>query len=350
MTAVHVRLTDSRDSLRWDSFVLSMHDAGPYHLFAWREAVERAYGHKAYYLIAEDDEKNIRGVLPLFLIKPPFIKGALVSLPFCDYGCALARDPMVLDDLYRTAWDYAQDLNTHLELRLREPEDSLANRYHMLPQTHKVRMVLDLPSSSQELLSSFKSKLRSQIKRPTKDGLEFIMGYRELVDDFYSVFAVNMHDLGSPVHSRGWIDAVVHAYRHRSRVGIVRAGSKPVAAGIILEMNNFVAIPWASALSQYSRSSPNMLLYWGFLAYAADHGFRSFDFGRSTPGEGTYRFKEQWGARPCTLYWYTHDSRNFEKTNNTAGVLRQMAEKAWSSLPLTITDTLGPFVRRYITL
>ena len=47
-----------------------------------------------------------------------------------------------------------------------------------------------------------------------------------------------------------------------------------------------------------------MLLYWTFLAFAADNGYGQFDFGRSTPGEGTYRFKSQWGAEPHQLYWY----------------------------------------------
>jgi len=338
------------DSQKWDSYVLARDDAGPYHLYAWKQAVEKAYGHRSLYLIAEDEEKNEKGILPLFLIKPPLIKGGLVSLPFCDYGGALADDAKVLDALHQSALRYAQELHARLELRLREPETSLTNRYRMGPQSHKARMLLDLPSSSEELWGSFKSKLRSQIKRPQKDGLEFALGAGELVNDFYSVFSVNMHDLGSPVHSRELIETVVRSYGQRAHVGIVRSGDKPVAGGVILEINDLVAIPWASALNEYNRSSPNMLLYWGFLAYAADHGFKRFDFGRSTPGEGTYRFKEQWGATPCALHWYTQDSQNSKVQNKDAGALRLLAEKAWSRLPLGVADTLGPMVRRYITL
>jgi hypothetical protein len=46
-----------------------------------------------------------------------------------------------------------------------------------------------------------------------------------------------------------------------------------------------------------------MLLYWTKLEYACDNGNKTFDFGRSTPGEGTYRFKPQWGAKPQPLHW-----------------------------------------------
>lgn len=293
MTVFRIRPTELSDSLKWDSYVLARDDAGPYHLYAWKQAVEKAYGHRSLYLMAEDEEQNAKGGIAPFPDQAPLINGDLVSHPFCDYGGALAIDAEVLDTLHRSAWDYAHDHHACLELRLKEPEISLTNRYCMGSQSHKARMLLDLPSSSEELWGSFKSKLRSQIKRPQKDGLEFALGASELVNDFYSVFSVNMHGLGSPVHSRELIDAVVRSYGQRAHVGIVRSDSKPVAGGVILEINDLVAIPWASALAEYSGSSPDMLLYWGFLAYASDHGFKRFDFGRSTPGEGTYRFKEQ---------------------------------------------------------
>ena len=350
MTEIRVRSADTSDSLAWDSYVLTRDDAGPYHLYAWRQAIEKAYGHRAVYLLAEDGKHTVKGVFPLFMIKPPLSRGVLVSLPFCDYGGALASDADALAALHRSAYTHAQNLHAGLELRLRKPEPPLFNGFHVGAQFNKARMLLDLPSSSQELWGGFKSKLRSQIRRPQKDGFAFVLGSGELVDDFYSVFAVNMRDLGSPVHSREWIEAVVEAFGERSHVGIVRAGSKPVAGGIILELNGLVAIPWASALREYNRSSPNMLLYWGFLAYAADHGFTLFDFGRSTPDEGTYRFKEQWGAKPCALHWYTQDSSHpIKKIINARGI-RPLIDKAWSCLPQGVTDVLGPLVRKYLPL
>jgi lipid II:glycine glycyltransferase (peptidoglycan interpeptide bridge formation enzyme) len=233
---------------------------------------------------------------------------------------------------------------------LRGPDPSLLNEYKMGILSHKSRMVINLPPTSDELWDNFKSKLRSQIKRPQKDGLHFTIGNSGLVDDFYRVFAVNMHDIGSPVHSRKWIDAVVRFFGERAHVGIVYTGAKPVAGGIILEVNDIVARPWASALNDYSRSSPNMLLYWGLLAYACDHGFKRFDFGRSTPGEGTYRFKEQWGAAPFTLYWYKQGISDHREMNDATGILRPLVEKAWARLPQRYTDIIGPMVRKYISL
>jgi lipid II:glycine glycyltransferase (peptidoglycan interpeptide bridge formation enzyme) len=155
-------------------------------------------------------------------------------------------------------------------------------------------MVLSLPDSAEELLAGFKAKLRSQVKKPLKDGLTGEIVGRDGLADFYRVFTENMRDLGSPVHSRRWFESILNAYGDNARIGLVKTPEDELAAaGIILLHKTTISIPWASSLRRYNRQNPNMLLYWSFLAFAADHGFKSFDFGRSTPGEGARR----WGER-----------------------------------------------------
>jgi CelD/BcsL family acetyltransferase involved in cellulose biosynthesis len=122
------------------------------------------------------------------------------------------------------------------------------------------------------------------------------------------------------------------------------------AAGIILLHKKIVSIPWASSLRKYNRQNPNMLLYWNFLSFAADHGFASFDFGRSTPGEGTYKFKQQWGAEPVALDWVDllNPDTGLEKNGNSK--LRGHVEKIWQRLPVPLATAAGSMLRRYIDL
>jgi lipid II:glycine glycyltransferase (peptidoglycan interpeptide bridge formation enzyme) len=47
-------------------------------------------------------------------------------------------------------------------------------------------MLLKLPESSDELFKSYNAKLRSQIRRPQKEGMDSIIGGAELLDDFYN--------------------------------------------------------------------------------------------------------------------------------------------------------------------
>jgi len=348
--SITIRTATKDDQDRWDDFVHSQKGAGPYHLFAWKIAVEKAYYHRSYYLIAENERGNIQGALPLILIKPPFLKGYLVSLPFCDYGGVLTSDSATEEILVREAADLARSFKANLEIRCKQDNTSFNHSQGFGLSTHKSRMVLPLPGSSDALFNRFKSKLRSQIRRPQKEGLIFQMGSSELIDDFYCVFSRNMRELGSPVHSKNWIRSVLDSFGDKAHLGMVYKDDVPVAGGVILECGETVSIPWASTISKYNKMSPNMLLYWGFLKYASDNGYKLFDFGRSTPGEGTYKFKEQWGAEPYPLYWYNANSRRDATAGATVSFARKYVEKVWAMIPQVFTNGIGPLVRRYISL
>jgi lipid II:glycine glycyltransferase (peptidoglycan interpeptide bridge formation enzyme) len=224
-------------------------------------------------------------------------------------------------------------------------------------------MLLKLPESSSVLLASFKAKLRSQIRKPVRDGLTVQVGGKDLLDPFYRLFSINMRDLGSPVHSEAWLRAVLGAYGNRAHLVLVRMPDKtPAAGGILLCHPNQVSVPWASALRCFNRFNPNMLLYWTLLSLACDLGYPAFDFGRSTPGEGTYRFKAQWGARPGPLHWSGIDlpsdrretgissARAGEATAAHSGKARAAAESVIQKMPLGLLKVLGPNARKYISL
>jgi len=347
---IQIHRAEENERGRWDSYVLSHPACGPYHLFAWKQAVEKAYYHKGLYLIAQDEQGSIQGVFPLILMKPPLLKAALVSLPFCDYGGVLSNSAEAAVELIEHAKELASLHKAELDIRCRHPQPFLEDSPLFGVSNHKSRMVLALPESPDVLWRSFRSKLRSQIRKPSKEGLVFRMGSVELIDSFYSVFSRNMKDLGSPVHARQWFQAVLDAFGEKAHIGMVYREDLPVAAGIVLDCSNTVSIPWASTRREYNHLSPNMLLYWGFLEYACKGGYTIFDFGRSTPGEGTYRFKEQWGAEPQTLYWYAGAEKGRARPSSSDGSTRKLAGSVWSWLPQPLADILGPMVRKFISL
>lgn len=347
---MRIRQANDKDQLAWDAFVLSRPDGIAYHLFAWKMAIEKAYGFHGVYLLAERGGE-VCGVLPMIYMKGSFFAGKMVSLPYCDAGGCLACDVATGEALLATARDVAtREGAKGLEIRWAGTRPSGADSSGVTGQ--KVRMLLELPGDSGTLLAGLKSKLRSQVQKPERDGLRTRLGGTELIDDFYGVFAENMRALGSPVHSKRWIVAVVEAFVGAARVGVVYTPEGvPAAAGVMLLHPRTVSIPWASSLRSCNHLNPNMLLYWTFLAFAADGGYAWFDFGRSTQGEGTYKFKKQWGAMPAPLCWQdiaAHGST--KKTGNLTATGRRLAEAAWSRLPLRVTTLLGPTLRRNISL
>ena len=71
--------------------------------------------------------------------------------------------------------------------------------------------------------------------------------------------------------------------------------------------------------------------------------------GRSTPNEGTFKFKAQWGAEPVPLHWEYRLSAPGELPNvSPANPKYQFAIALWQKLPLAVTQVVGPMIVRAI--
>ena len=144
---------------------------------------------------------------------------------------------------------------------------------------------------------------------------------------------------------------VLSEFPECSKIVAVYKDKEPVASALVVGFDKVLRNPWASSLRKYSSSSPNMLLYLRMLEFACDHGYRAFDFGRSTKGEGTYRFKEQWGASPVPLYWhYISLDGKLPNPENAGKEEFETATHYWKKLPLIVTRVLGPRIRKHISL
>ncbi len=319
----------------WDE-VVETFGAGPYLYWAWKTAIEKVYRHQGIYLIAQKGDEPL-GLLPLVKFKTPF-KTSWVSLPFCDYGGIWSKDKESFLHLFSEAQRLAQGKPLEIRFSQKPP-------YIKGPEgAGKVRLLLELPGNSEKLWKQLKSKVRSQVRRPQKDGAKALVGGLELLPAFYKIYQENMHYLGSPAHSIQWFKVLLSSFGERARVVLVHLKQTPLAAAILLFARDTATVPWASSLRAYKKISPNMLLYWTMLALAADQGLKYFDFGRSSPGSGTYRFKKQWGAYETPLYWYGRSP------SGKISKKREILAKGWQKTPKPLANWLGPFLRRYISL
>jgi FemAB-related protein (PEP-CTERM system-associated) len=377
-----IRVLKTNENHLWDKYVDAHPQGTIYHLTGWRDVVNKAFNHRTYYFVAveksesHDDGRciNIRGVLPLVQMKNFFFGNRLISMPYVDFGGILADSPDIENQLIKEAIELLESCSSKiLELRhaelfiqckncesnncfgfhkcfLTKQKYYKKNDLKLALNTLKFRMLLSLPNCSEELFNSFKSKLRSQIRKPTKEGLYCKIGELELLNDFYSVISINMRDLGSPVHSKNFFRLILSEFQEYVKIFLVFKDAQPLACSLVFGFKNILFNPWASALKKYNSLSPNMLLYWTMLRYGCDNGYEYFDFGRSTPNEGTYKFKRQWGAWPKRLHWYHFAIGEKIKDDSTQSLKLKFAVKYWKKLPIPVTRFLGPMVRRHIGL
>ena len=327
-----------------DAFVRGHAGASGYHLFAWTDLIERVFGHETKYLAA-DTPRGVAGVLPLVFFRSRLFGSFAVSLPFLNYGGVAADTP----DAERALLDRAVEETraaggAHLELRhTRQIFTSLS------PKRHKVAMVLPLSASHEEEWERLDRKVRNQVRKGEKSGLEVQAGGVELAPAFYEVFAHNMRDLGTPVYPVRFFVEVLKTFASTSRTFVVTHQGRPVAGSIVVWHQGAAEVPWASALRSSNAVSANVFLYWQMVRFCIDKGIRAFDFGRSTPNEGTFLFKKQWGAEPHELVWeyWTAPGRAVPDLNPKNPKF-STAIKVWQRLPVPVASALGPHIVRNI--
>ncbi|HXY69183.1 MAG TPA: FemAB family XrtA/PEP-CTERM system-associated protein [Gemmatimonadales bacterium] len=330
----------------WDAFVRSASGWTHFHLWGWRRVIERTHGHECLYLAATGAGGRLEGVLPLVRVKSRLFGHYLVSMPFLNYGGPLGSAEAVralADEAVRLA---DRDGVKLLELRSREP---LAID---LPVSHrKITVVLDLaPGNPEGVFAKFPAKLRSQVRRPAKEGVAVRFG-RDQVAPFFAVFARHMRDLGTPTQPRALFEAIADEFGDDAWFACAYLGDVPIACGAGFRWNGELEMTWASALVAYNKLSPNMALYWAFIERAAEERLTLFNFGRCSPGSGTHKFKLQWGGRDVPLHWYQRAAGGRGGDAHTPSPddgAYAWGPKLWARLPVPLATALGPRIVRGI--
>lgn len=341
--AVEIASLDAGHEQAWSRYVAAHAHASLYHGLAWRDVVHAAFGHETHYLYAHVAGR-ITGILPLVRLRSTLFGDFLVSLPQVNYGGVVADDEVGAAALMEAAAHLAKAIGArHVEFRDTRRLDGWPLR------NDKVVMELALPRSADELWARFGSKLRAQIRRADKEGIDIVHGGVELLADFYTVFARNMRDLGTPVYARRFFSAILDLLPQAATIVVCRHHGEPVAGAFLLRHRERLEIPWAASIRVYNRFGVNMALYWTALRYAIGQGCDTFDFGRSTVDGGTYRFKKQWGATPRPLFWhYWLDTGVALPRLTPANPKYRFAIAVWQRLPLFVANRLGPALVKHL--
>ncbi len=333
------------DSGQWSTLVGKTDHANLAHAPEWFEAIRNAYGHTPLYLQAESAAGHL-AILPAFLLKSRLFGTVVASMPFLDGGgpCSTTAElgqvavASLIEEATRLGAG-AVELRSTVELDLPVPASQ-----------SKFNMIRRLPEDGDALWRGLDAKVRNQVRKAERSGLSVEFGHREALNAFYDVFAVNMRDLGSPVHGRAFFASILDAFGDRARIALVRKGPTVIGGLVALAFKDTMVVPWASSLRRYFALCPNVLLYWETLALACREGFQRFDFGRSSRDSGTYRFKGQWGAEEVPLYHYQLTTRpGGDRTLSPTDSRGAMLVAVWSRLPVAVTRKIGPLVRRYLT-
>ncbi len=346
--ALNIRLHAQEDLApflpRWAAYVQRRQTLPSRHP-GWLAALAKGLKHKPYCVEALLGGQLV-GLLPLCYVRSLLFGRFLVSLPYLNTGGVLADDEKIAMALIDRAVELADRLKVrHLELRHEKPIEHPALTQTL---TTKVHMRLALPSGSERLWKDFDPKVRNQIRKGEKAGLTVHWGSRELLGEFYAVFARNMRDLGTPVFGRKLFDSILLEFAGDAELCVVRSASRPIAAALLVHGPGTTEVPSASSLRSHNATNANMFMYWHLLQRAIARGQGVFDFGRSSRDSNTFRFKKQWGAEPEPAAWqYYVRQGSASDMRRESGKYDRMV-RIWRRLPLPVTRWIGPSIVRGI--
>lgn len=328
----------------WDLFASAQSGYTHFHRFAWKPLVEDIFGHRCEYLSARAESGALAGVLPLVRVKSLVFGHYLVSMPFLNYGGPLGTDEAVIALGQAAATEAQRSGAKLLELRSR-----VELPLEMSASHRKITVVLDLPRDHETLFKSFPAKLRSQVRKPQKEGVTVRFG-ADQVEPFFAVFSRHMRDLGTPTLPRSFFEQIAARFSDDSLFGCAWLDGKAVAAGAGFRWGTEFEMTWASSLTEFNKIAPNMLLYWEFMQRAIADGMQLFNFGRCTPDGGTHKFKRQWGSRDEALWWYQRaaDGAADAATPSPDHGAFSLGPRLWKHLPLPVATALGPRIVRFI--
>lgn len=332
-----VRPYTDADRQAWDGFVLACEGSHPAQLTAWIALTEETYGVGRRAWLAEDGGA-VRGILPLFVKRRLGRPTTLFSSP----GGLLAVDPAAAAALAAAAVEtLARERAGHVELRdqhVRWPDLATGTEHC----THELVLAADAAAQWR----AFDAKLRNQIRKAERAGFTVHWG-REHLGAFCRVMLENMRDLGTPMRGEAYFRRALDVLGERAAVLMIARGGEPVGAMFLALHRGWALDLWASSLRRHFAHCPNQLLYWEALQEAIRRGLHGFDFGRSQWNTGTYRFKEQWGARAVPLYYQyvlgpASTVPSFADQQHQLG----LAVRLWKRLPLPVARVLGEPIRR----
>jgi FemAB-related protein (PEP-CTERM system-associated) len=326
----------------WDEFVHRRPDSSFFHQSCWRQVVEQVFEHTPHYLVAERDGE-LRGVLPLFLVKSMFLGRTLVSVPYGVSGGLLAVDRDEELALLREAVARAErERVRYLELR-HLADHRLGLQTSELYVTYRC----DLPEDPEECLLMIPRKARAEARRGRdKSGLQFVDGCD--LDTFFRLFSRNKRGLGSPTLPRRMFEVVCETLGDQAVMhSVLLADGRTVAAVMSFKFRDTLMAYYSGADEGHQSLGLNNFMYWKLCEWAVLNGFRQFDFGRSRVGTGPAAFKKNMGYEPIPMHYQYHlvgssSMPEFHPSNPRLSVPR----KLWQRLPLFVANPLGGWLSR----
>ncbi len=337
-----VGVFDASQRAAWDDAVTRIPGVTFHHQLRWRDVIGHCFPRFEPVYLCVEETGGLCGLLPLYHVRRAPFGSALLSMPLGVYGGPVAAHREALSLLRRRAIEEGKKRNVaYVELRCRDRDEAVSDAW--IRETRYATFRRALPGSSDETLGRIPRKQRAEVRKAIDLGL--LATFSKDIEPFFSLYATSMRNLGSPVFSRRYYQALLEIFADSVDVATVSYRGKPQCTVLSFYFQGEVLPFYGGGLPEARATSAFPFMYWALMAHAVEQGCDSFDFGRSMSGTGAYAFKKNFGFKPEALDYQIMLVRAKQPPDVNPENPRIAALSAvWRRLPLPVVNRLGPLV------
>jgi serine/alanine adding enzyme len=346
MPEMRVRKLELDQPAVWDEALAS--SATFTALDLWSNLIRQTYGYEIHRFEAVQNDE-VMGCLVLAHVRHPIFGKYLATSPFGSYGGFAYKSIEARDALL----DEARRLSDALGVEycvLRFIDDGHAPLSPWKQNPIYSTYLIDVPSDAEELWGRFGTQHRKHTRQALKKGFQIRFGHLELLNDAYKALAQSMHELGSPYHSKQYLQRMAALLGNQLEFAVVRdAQGTLVGTAVLIYQDGVATNLHANILHDFRSNYAGEFLYWSMLEHYCQKGLQVCDMGRSLKGSGNEAFKTKWRPRKVPLaYWYYLPRGGHIPELNQKSAKFQLAIRVWKLLPAFVVRALGPHLIRGI--
>lgn len=169
----------------------------------------------------------------------------------------------------------------------------------------------------------------------------------EGLNEFMTVYCQRLHELGSASLPKSFFGALMSSYPDKALdaevfLHLARYQGRCVGAAFSLRFGPWFENGWFATDLNNRSLNVAYALHNAMILDALETGALVYSFGRSTPGSGVHRFKQQWGTSDLPVYHFrlpasTFDLRNYPVLN-----------RLWKRVPIMLTRPFNNYIAKWM--
>jgi len=343
---VELKILNPLEYPGWDELLLTNEDYSFFHTSAWARVLSASYGYKPLYFTSIENGR-LSALLPIMEIKSPLTGTRGVSLPFTDYCQAIADNQDDYQKIIKDITDYGKKAGwKYIEFRNGKNLLSSTN-----PSSTYYSHSVELTPNEQELLKSFRSSTKRNIKKAEKEGIMAkIHQSFDSVEEFYRLNCLTRKYHGLPPQPFFFFKNIFNDIisKNLGIIALATFSKKIIAGAVYFHFGSNAIYKYGASDRDYQHLRPNNLVMWKAIKWHAENGYKTFDFGRTElENEGLLQFKRGWGTTEKFISYYKYDIKQASFVGEHSK-LKGWHNRFFNIAPIFVSKCIGSILYKHI--